>query len=363
MASNSTAAVKTTAVKTTAATAAIRHVAAVEPAAAEGLTAELYQQAKFELGVIGSPITMLSPAPELHAPLWSLLRESLLVGGPAERTAKEVVATTIAVKNRCTFCTDAHSMMLHAAGEHDLAEGLRIGEPPPEWAELAAWAVDPRADGPFPAEAAPRFIGTALVFEIVTRLVKVLAANASPHPVTATKLGRTVASRRVRDAVAAELDPGLSLPLLAGRPEWLEELWPTLDPTIPAWAGDSPVGLAWAQLRAVAACGRGALSDQAANAVEDAIEASLRRSGTRPGPVSLAGIDALPEREALGARLAAAAALDPASVTDADVSAWRSGEVDDHDTVFMFTYAVAHLADGIQNQLHSQLHKEGTTHA
>lgn len=329
----------------------IRHVTPVDPRTAEGLVAEVYRQAAAGLGIpAGPPFLMLSPAPELLAPMWALLRESLLVGGPAERAAKEVVATTIAVKNDCRFCADAHTVMLHAAGEHDLAEAVREGRPPSEYAALAAWAAAPGPEGPFSADAAPRFIGTALVFEFITRLLKVLARNVSPHRATATQLGRTVASRQVRAAVAADLEPGLSLALLERREPWLEELWPTLDLAVPAWAGDSPVGRAYARLRAVATCGRGLLNEHAAQSVERSIARSVRRWGSRPvsGPVEIEGIDDLPDRAALGARLAASAALAPELIDDDAVAVWRAGSLSDHCTVFVLGYAVMHAVDLLQ---------------
>jgi AhpD family alkylhydroperoxidase len=102
----------------------VRHVAPVAPDAATGTVAAVFRQVKSELGVIGPAITMTSPAPEVLAAVWALLRESLLVGGPEERVAKEVVATAVAVKNECRFCMDAHTMMLHAAGEPELAEAV-----------------------------------------------------------------------------------------------------------------------------------------------------------------------------------------------------------------------------------------------
>ncbi|GAB3647448.1 carboxymuconolactone decarboxylase family protein [Glycomyces tarimensis] len=345
----------------------IRHITPVGPKAAVGVVADVYQQVESDLGATGgTPFAMLSPTPELLAPMWSLLRESLLVGGPRERVAKEVVATAIAVKNRCRFCADAHATMLHAAGEHEIAESLRSGEPPDEHADLAEWAVAPSVDGPFGAEAAPRFIGTALVFEFITRMVKVMAPDVGPHPSTNTKFGRSVASRSLRAAVAADLQPGASLPLLDRREPWLAELWPTLDLSVPGWAGDSPVGRAWAQLRATAARGRGLLNAHAAGQVEQAIGKSVDDWGARlvTGPIVIDDIERLPATAALGARLAASAALDPGSIRDEDVVAWRTGSVSDHCTVFMFAFAVGHLVDRIQSELtHVGLTAKGDVNA
>lgn len=326
----------------------VRLVAPVDPRRAEGLVADVYGQVRAELGVVGPAITMLSPAPELLAAVWSLLRESLLVGGPRERKAKEVVATVIAVRNDCRFCTDAHAMMLHAAGEAALAEALRDGRAPREWAALADWALDPGPEGPFPAAAAPRFIGTALVFELITRLVKAMAPNESPSPVTTTKLGRSVASRLVREAVAADLEPGSSLPLLEERPDRARDL----AVREPGWAAGSPVGRAYGTVRAMAAYGSMLLSEQAA----DAVARTVGLAGAEVGewPPALAGGRDLPAQAGLGARLAVSAALAPGAVTEADVEEWRGDAFTDHCVVHLLTYGAMTAVDAVQDEIETR---------
>lgn len=326
----------------------IRYVTPVDARGADGLVAEVYSQAKRELGAIGAPFQMLSPAPELLAAMWSLLRESLMVGGPEERLAKEVVATAIAVRNGCRFCTDAHAVLLHALGESALAEGLRAGSPPKAWAPLAEWAVDPGPEGPFSASAAPRFIGTALVFEFITRLVQVLAYNESPHPVTATKLGRSVASRTLRAAVAADLEPGLSLALLEDRPGWARGL----KVREPGWAAGSPVGLAYGTLRAYASSGTGLLSGDAAEAVARTI--GVREDAVGAGLPELVDGGGLEPGAALGARLAVAAALAPAAVNETHVGAWRGGEHSDHCVVHLLAYGTMQGVDALQDEIETR---------
>ncbi|MEU6860819.1 carboxymuconolactone decarboxylase family protein [Glycomyces sp. NPDC046736] len=326
----------------------VQHVVPVEPKRADGLVAEVYGQVRSELGVIGPAITMFSPAPELLASVWALLRESLLVGGPEERKAKEVVATVIAVRGGCRFCTDAHSMMLHAAGEAELAEALRAGRAPAQWSALADWAVDPGPEGPFAAEAAPRFIGTALVFELITRLVRAMGANASPSPVTRTKLGRSVASRLVREAVAAEVEPGLSLGLLERWPDWAREI----KVREPGWAPGSPVGRAYGALRGMAAYGSMLLSEEAADAVARTVGAAGTELRARP-PV-LAGARDLPAQAGLGARLAVSAALAPGAVAASDVEQWRGDVFTDHCVVHLLTYGAMTAVDAVQDEIETR---------
>jgi len=323
----------------------IRFVTPVDARQADGLVAEVYTQAKRELGAVGAPFQMLSPAPELLASMWSLLRESLMVGGPEERLAKEVVATAIAVRNGCRFCTDAHTVLLHALGESALAEGLRAANPPKEWAPLAEWAVDPGPEGPFAASAAPRFIGTALVFEFITHLVQVLAHNESPHPVTATRLGRSVASRTLRSAVMADLEPGTSLELLDERPGWAREL----KVREPAWAAGSPVGVAYGHLRAYASSGPGLLGGDAAEAVARTI--GVREDAVIAGLPELVDGGRLEPGPALGARLAVAAALAPSAVNEADVAAWRGTKHSDHCVVHLLAYGTMQGVDALQDEI------------
>ncbi|MEU5154581.1 DNA-binding protein [Glycomyces sp. NPDC021274] len=323
----------------------IRYVDPVDARQADGLVAEVYEQAKRELGAIGAPFQMLSPAPELLAAMWSLLRESLMVGGPEERLAKEVVATSIAVRNGCRFCTDAHTVLLHALGESVLAEGLRAGNPPKAWAPLAEWALDPGPEGPFKASAAPRFIGTVLVFEFITRLVQVLAHNESPHPVTATRLGRSVASRTLRAAVMADLEPGASLALLEERPGWARGL----RVREPEWAAGSPVGLAYGTLRAYASSGPGLLGGDAAEAVARTV--GVRGDAVGEGLPELVGGEGLEPGPALGARLAVAAALAPAAVDETRVGAWRGEKHSDHCVVHLLAYGTMTGVDALQDEI------------
>jgi AhpD family alkylhydroperoxidase len=323
----------------------VRHVIPVDPKRAEGLVADVYSQVKTELGVVGPAVTMLSPAPELLAPVWALLRESLLVGGPEERKAKEVVATVIAVRNECRFCMDAHTMMLHAAGEPELAESVRSGRIPLEWSALADWAAAPGPEGPFPAEAAARFIGTALVFELITRLVKALTADESPSAVTNSRLGRQVASRLVRGAVAADLEPGASLPLLGALPDWVRDL----EVREPAWAAGTPVGRAYGTVRAMAGYGSMLLSDQAADAVARTVGAGSTALGARPP--ALAGAADLPPQAALGARLAVSAALAPDAVDESDVDQWRGEVFTDHCVVYLLAHGAMTAVDAIQDEI------------
>jgi AhpD family alkylhydroperoxidase len=98
-----------------------RYVSPVPTKRATGQVAGVYAQLAADFGLARMPLFMtLSPAPGVLAATWALLRESLLAGH-APRTGKEVVATAVSLANRCPFCVDAHTVLLHATGAHRLA--------------------------------------------------------------------------------------------------------------------------------------------------------------------------------------------------------------------------------------------------
>ncbi|MFI7284318.1 carboxymuconolactone decarboxylase family protein [Micromonospora chersina] len=154
----------------------IRHVTPVVGRAATGRVAAVYTQSRADFGQ--TAFTMLSPAPEIQAATWALLREAELVGR-APRVSKEVVAVAVSQANGCQFCIDAHTILIHAHGAHGLAEDLLHDRSPaePAHAELAAWAAsmrrldtNPPLARPFPAEHAAEYLGTALATHFTNRM-------------------------------------------------------------------------------------------------------------------------------------------------------------------------------------------------
>lgn len=105
----------------------IRYLQPVSPAAATGLVAEKYSQARREFGLL-PPIPLHSPVPRLMAWAWYVLRETL-VTGQVGRPVKEALAATLSRLNRCPYCIDAHTLMLAAAGEQNAARALAVGKP------------------------------------------------------------------------------------------------------------------------------------------------------------------------------------------------------------------------------------------
>ncbi|MEN3540446.1 carboxymuconolactone decarboxylase family protein [Microbispora sp. ZYX-F-249] len=300
-----------------------RYVTPVPRKAATGRVAEVYDQLARDFGMARMPLFMtLSPAPDVLASTWAVLRESLLAG-QAPRAAKEVVAAGVSLANKCPFCVDAHTVLLHATGEHRLAETVARGETPsdPEHARLFAWATGTATAGqapPCPPEQAAEHVGTALAFHFINRMVSsLLTGDLLPAGLQRSRLVRGLGGRALARTVRRRLPRGEALPLLRGLPSG----------RVPAWGAGTPVGTAFAALHATAGEGASLLGGTAREAVVEAVAAW---DGAHPalsgGPLSGGPSGALAEvapAERPAARLALLAALAPYRVTDADVAAWR----------------------------------------
>ncbi|MEU8246617.1 carboxymuconolactone decarboxylase family protein [Nonomuraea sp. NPDC048916] len=298
-----------------------RYVTPVPPETATGRTARVYAQLAGDFGMPRMPVFMsLSPAPDVLAATWVTLRESLLAGR-ADRTGKEVVALAVSMANSCPFCVDAHTVLLHATGDHRLAETIASGGTPedPEHAALLAWGRATRtpgaaelADPPYPAELAPEYIGTALVFHFINRTASaLLTGNLLPGNLQKSRVVRSVGGRAMARTVRRRLPEGAGLPLLDGLAAGPH----------PAWAAGHPVGPALAALRETAGAGGELLDEPARAFVRDTVAAW---DGTNPPLGGRPDLAALPGSSRPAAGLALLAALAPYRITDADVSAWRA---------------------------------------
>jgi AhpD family alkylhydroperoxidase len=304
-----------------------RYVTPVEPKAATGRTAEVYAQLAGEFGMARMAVFLtLSPAPGVLAATWALLRESLLAG-QAPRTGKEIVALGVSMANKCPFCVAAHTTLLHATGDHTLAETIAAGGVPddPEYAELLAWAKGER----YPRrEPAPAYVGTALTFHFVNRMASALITeNLLPGNLQKSRLVRSAGGRAMSRTVRRELVPGRSLSVLAGLPALTE----------PDWAADTPIATAYATLRAVAGDGDDLLGGAARAAVTDAVAGWDGRHPPMGGDWLDGPLAEVPTWDRPGARLALLAALAPYRITDADVHAWR-GPATDEDLVRLVAF-------------------------
>lgn len=177
----------------------IRYIKPVKPEAAEGLVAEVYAQIKRDFGRIVEPFSLHSPLPKLLAGAWMASRESELVGN-FPRGFKEAVAASISKLNQCPYCVDAHTIMLNATGEHQIANAVSKARydqiSNAKTRRLVEWALATRTPEseilltpPFSREAAPEILGTAVFYHYINRMVNVLLSE-TPLPSNRTWLKR-----------------------------------------------------------------------------------------------------------------------------------------------------------------------------
>jgi len=320
-----------------------RYTTPPPPKSATGVTAEVFAQLALEFG-IAQPVTfvVLSSAPELLAPTWALMRESLIAGAGG-RTGKELAALGVSEANRCPFCVDAHTMLLHATGDHALAETLARGGTPADddHARVLAWGRATRTPGspeltplPFPRAHAPAYLGTALSFHFINRIVSaLLTENLLPGNAQRFRAVRSLGGRSLARTVRRTPAPGAGLALL-------DEPGPG-----PDWAQGTSVGPAYAALRTAATAGAGLLDEADRILVRETLRAW---DGAHP-PLTW---DALPDRSARpGARLALLAALAPYRITDEDVTSWRKPHHTDHCLVHLVAYGAFAAVDRIESTL------------
>ncbi len=213
---------------------------------ADGLVADVYDQMGRDFQVV-PPITVHSPMPKILAAVWGIVRESL-VAGPVSRVDREAVAAAVSKINDCPFCVDVHTTMLHGGSEHTLAKRLLNGNvdnlPPSRTGRIVEWALaghSPDAEivksPPFSEEEAPEFIGTAVAFHYINRMVNIFLDD-SPIPVPSflkwlkAPLGRFAGLFFGKRILGLFVEPGDSLSFLPDAPLPDEFSWAKSNPTI-----------------------------------------------------------------------------------------------------------------------------------
>ncbi|SCF12904.1 alkylhydroperoxidase AhpD family core domain-containing protein [Micromonospora coriariae] len=319
-----------------------------EPAkAATGLTAEVYRQLRDDFLGPMPTFQALSAVPELQAATWALMREALLAGD-APRVDRELVASTVSRANRCRFCVDAHLMLLHALGEHELAEVLARGGTPaePRHAELVRWAESsrsPKATG-WTSPYRPEVTGTLLAFHFINRVVSALLdPDLLPGGLQRSPLVRSVGGRLYAKAARGPNEPGRSLPLLDTG----------MTTTPPDWAGDSPVGVAYAALRHAATQGGDLLGDVARQTVTATVRWEDGRFPARPADWAVDLVRDVPGADRVGTRIALLAAFAPSAISLGDVALWRLSHPADADLVQLVAYGAITATDHVTRALSS----------
>jgi hypothetical protein len=130
---------------------------------------------------------------------------------------------------------------------------------------FVAWAAATRTPGagasaapPSAAELAAEYVGTALAYHFVTRIVSALLAETFlPAGPRLSRVARRVAGLTLGRTVRRERRPGDSLGLLGAAPAG----------AAPGWAGDAPIRSAFAALHAAATTGGALLTEPGRAAV------------------------------------------------------------------------------------------------
>jgi AhpD family alkylhydroperoxidase len=226
----------------------IRQVTPVAPAAATGLVAQVYAQVRRDFGMLAPPLLLHSPAPEPLAASWLLLRETLVAAGLVDRAAKEAIAAAVSLGNACPYCVDVHGTTLHGLARGSDAAAIaadRISAvADPELRTIAAWArttgrraAAARHELPCPAEQVPEYIGVAVVFHYLNRMVNVFLAE-SPFPAglpAGVRAGvQGLAGRLLRPIARRHREPGAALDLLPAAPLAADLSWAAGSPNIGA---------------------------------------------------------------------------------------------------------------------------------
>jgi AhpD family alkylhydroperoxidase len=206
----------------------VRYVRPVRPEAATGLVSAVYEQLTRDFQLV-APLTLTSPLPSLLAASWTLARETL-VTGTVPRLEKELVALGVSKANACPYCVAAHALMLRGGAQAEVAKGMAQGDVDaianPRVRAVALWALNSRSpdhpavvDPPFDERSAPEFVGTAVTFHTINRMVDIfLDAHPLDMPMglkwAAELLTKPVAATFGRRMVELTPRPGESLTLL-----------------------------------------------------------------------------------------------------------------------------------------------------
>jgi alkylhydroperoxidase family enzyme len=324
--------------------AQIRHVEPVRPGAAGAAVAAVYAQVERDFGMLAPPVALHSPSPRALAACWALLRETLLAAGQVDRPAKEVVATAVSLGNTCGYCVDVHDTTLYGlvAGPDARAFGddRAAAVTDPRLREVFRWARaagtrDPaRRPPPFSPVQAPEYVGVAVAFHYLNRMVNVFL-DPSPMPgglPDAVRRGlQRLLGRLLRGSTAGR-DPGDALALLPGAEELPADLsWAAANPCVAAALAAAAAAFEAAGVRAAPPSVRAAVHTRLSE--WDGAAPGLSRSWVEDEIVQL------PAADRPAGRLALLTALASYQVDAAVIEEYRFADPDDAALVDLTSWA------------------------
>jgi AhpD family alkylhydroperoxidase len=312
----------------------IKYIQPLRVSSSKGFVSEMYKQIRRDFGFVGDIFVMHSPSPSLLAGVWAALRETELVGS-VPRGTKEAVAAAVAKANQCSFCVDAHTTMLIAAGNNEVArkisENQVDGITDRKMNLIVKWAIATRSprssillNPPFTAQEAPEIIGTAVTTHYITRMMDVLLTNKSLIPINNSFL-KNISKRGIAlifsSSIRKTRKPGESLLFL---PE-------AILPDDLRWAKPNPIiSRAFACFAAAAdAAGETTLTQETRSTVRQYID---NWDGKEPG-LSRSWVDdtvkTLNAPSRIAAKLALLTAIAPYQIDDDLIQDFRSAYKED----------------------------------
>lgn len=320
----------------------VRHVRVTRPGAASGPVAEVFVQMERDFGMLAPPVALHSPAPDVLAASWMMLRETLLAGGQADRAAKEAVAAAVSLGNSCPYCVEVHGATLGGLVRSPDAAAIAGGRiervADARLRALAGWARAgaARREVGTPLTEAQRseLVGVAAAFHYLNRMVNVFLPD-SPLPRRTPGAARSGVRRLLgwltRPGRGGDPEPGRSLGLLPAAPAAAE----------PSWARAAP-HVAGAVARA-----RAALDAAGERSVPPAVRTLLARRladwAGRPPGLSRAWVDDavadLAAEERPAGRLVLLTALSSYQVDQGVVDAFRADRPGDRELVELTGWA------------------------
>lgn len=287
----------------------------------------IYKQIRKDFGLVGDIFKMHSSSPLLLAAVWAGLRETQLIGA-IPRDVKEAIAVAVSKLNQCPFCVDAHSAMLIAAGNKDVAKKINDNTVHEitdiHMRSIIEWTLATRSPGssllierPFSERYAPEIIGTVVMNNYINKMMDVLLDQSFiPKNHSLRDAIFKFSAVYLRFTVRRSKQPGESLQFLPEAPL----------PKSLGWARSNPViRRAFACLAAAAnAAGESVMDDRARDAVHaylnnwDGKDPGISRKWVEQAVESLSG----PSR--IAAKLALLTAIAPYQVDEDLVQSFRS---------------------------------------
>ena len=200
---------------------AIQYLETIKPNSASVRVKKVYEDLQNEMGDVVEPISLHAILPDVLEQIWGILRETLLVDDQLNRSQKEAIAAAVSHSNRCTYCVDAHTIMLIGLKDKAIADAILKDNPQALEnglvKDLILWSLNSKEavshatkNPPFDLSFAPEAIGTLVLFNYLNRVVTIfLGKTILPLNVQFLKgMMRGVAAKMFSKVLASEKKKG-----------------------------------------------------------------------------------------------------------------------------------------------------------